>query len=124
MVIRQLKSLRTPGPGYMAMYSFVIFSNMNMCLKQTYSSRTLVLFDNFNSVVAGRGIVFVQISSYPISNLGQSGLFRPQHSRRLVVSSVVVQVVFILLDDNSEFALGACCLPSMNMLEPLVSLCT
>jgi hypothetical protein len=32
-------------------------------------------------------------------NLGQGGLFRSQLSRRLVVSSVVVQVVVFILDD-------------------------
>jgi hypothetical protein len=34
--------------------------------------------------------------------VNQSGLFRSQPSRRLVVSSVVVQVVVFLLDDNLE----------------------
>jgi hypothetical protein len=38
--------------------------------------------------------------SYLITNSGQGGLFRSQHSRRLVVSYVVVQVVVFLLDDK------------------------
>jgi hypothetical protein len=50
-------------------------------------------------------------SSYSITNLGQGGLFRSQLSYRLVVSYVVVQVVVLLLDDNPEVVLGACCLP-------------
>jgi hypothetical protein len=44
-------------------------------------------------------------------NLVQGVLFLSQLSCRLVVSYVVVQVVVILLDDNSEVVLGACCLP-------------
>jgi hypothetical protein len=55
-------------------------------------------------------------SSYSITKLGQGGLFRFQHSRRPVVSSVVV--VF-LLDGILEFVQGV--FRSMNLLEPIVS---
>jgi hypothetical protein len=41
-------------------------------------------------------------SWYSITNLGQDGLFRSQHSRCLVVSSVVVQVGVFLVDDILE----------------------
>jgi hypothetical protein len=50
-------------------------------------------------------------SSYSTTNLGQGGLFRSQESRRLIVSSVFVQVVIFLLDDNLEVVLGACSPP-------------
>jgi hypothetical protein len=64
------------------------------------------------SCVQSKSIVFSSSSSsYSITNLGQGGLFRSQLSYRLVVSSVVIQVVVFLLDDNSEVVLGACCLP-------------
>jgi hypothetical protein len=57
-------------------------------------------------------------------NLGQVGLFRSQLSYRLVVSYVVVQVVAFLLDDNSEVFWEPVVFHSMNVLEPLVSVCT
>jgi hypothetical protein len=44
-------------------------------------------------------------------NLGQGCLFRSQHSRRLVASSVVVEVVVFLLDDNLKVVLEAYSLP-------------
>jgi hypothetical protein len=50
-------------------------------------------------------------SSYSVTNLGQGDLFRFQLSYRLVVSSVVVQVVVFLLDDNLVLVHGVCCLP-------------
>jgi hypothetical protein len=52
------------------------------------------------------------------TKLRQSDLFRSQHSRRLVVSSVVVQVVVFLLDDILEVVLGACSLPFDDRKTP------
>jgi hypothetical protein len=50
-------------------------------------------------------------SSYSTTNLGQSGLFRSQHSRRPVISSVVAQVVVFLLDDILKVVHGICSVP-------------
>jgi hypothetical protein len=55
-------------------------------------------------------------SSYSITNLGQGGLFWSQHSRHLVVFSVVIQVVVFLLDDNLNFFEGACSLLLLLLL--------
>jgi hypothetical protein len=49
-------------------------------------------------------IVLLRSSSslYSFTKLGQGGLFRYQHSRHLVVSSVLVQVVVFLSDNILE----------------------
>jgi hypothetical protein len=60
-------------------------------------------------------------SSYSITNLGQGSLFRSQQSRRLVASSVVVQVVVFLLDDNLELVWEPVVFHSLNVSEPIVS---
>jgi hypothetical protein len=49
-------------------------------------------------------------SSHTITNLGHGGLFRSQLSYRLVVSSVVDQVVVFLLDVILEVVQKACSL--------------
>jgi hypothetical protein len=43
-------------------------------------------------------------------NLGQGGLFWPQHSYHLEVLSVVIRFVIFLLDDMLEVVQGACSL--------------
>jgi hypothetical protein len=53
-------------------------------------------------------------SSYSITKSGQGVLFRSQHSYRLVVSSLVVQVVVFLLDGILEVVYGACSLPELQ----------
>jgi hypothetical protein len=57
-------------------------------------------------------------SSYSITNLGQGGRIRFQHSSRLVISSVVVQVVVFLLDDNLNVVYGACSPPFDECVGP------
>jgi hypothetical protein len=46
-----------------------------------------------------------------MTNLGQGGLFQSQHSCHQVISSVVIQVIVFLLDNNLKVALRACSLP-------------
>jgi hypothetical protein len=66
-------------------------------------------FNEPHFILRGKcGQIFDSVSSsYFITKLGQGGLFRHHHSHHLAVSSVFVQVVVFLLDDNLKEVYGA-----------------